>query len=88
MKLDEQKALEHIQQVEEAAGEILTERQEIVALDRRRNDDRVSLRALQKKHCKNAWVTIGHLILKMPSKTVQELLVKGKFIIFLFAHIS
>lgn len=78
MKFDQQKALKHIQQVEEKAGEILTERQEIIALDKRRNDDRVGMRALQKEKRKNTWVTVGPLLLKMPSKTAEELLVKDQ----------
>ncbi|XP_076751337.1 uncharacterized protein LOC143423713 [Xylocopa sonorina] len=78
MKFDPQKALKHIQQVEEKAGEILTDRQEIVALDKRRNDDRVGMRALQKENCKKTWTTIGPLLLKISSKTVEELLVKDQ----------
>ncbi|CAL7946549.1 unnamed protein product [Xylocopa violacea] len=78
MKFDPQKALKHIQQVEEKAGEILTDRQEIIALDKRRNDDRVGMRALQKENCKKTWTTIGPLLLKISSKTVEELLVKDQ----------
>lgn len=77
MKFDQQKALKHIQQVEEKANEILTDRQEIIALDKRRNNDRVGMRALQKQNCEKHWVTIGPLLLKMPSKTAEELLVEG-----------
>lgn len=78
MKFDQQKALKHIQQVEEKANEILTDRQEIIALDKRRNNDRVGMRALQKQNCEKLWVTIGPLLLKMPSKTAEELLVKDQ----------
>ncbi|CAD1468556.1 unnamed protein product, partial [Heterotrigona itama] len=78
MKFNEQKALEHIQQVEEKANEILTDRQEIIALDKRRNNDRVGMRALQKENCEKIWITIGSLLVKMPSKTAEELLVKDQ----------
>ncbi|XP_015433075.1 PREDICTED: G patch domain and ankyrin repeat-containing protein 1 homolog [Dufourea novaeangliae] len=78
MKFDQQKALKHIQQVEEKASEILTDRQEIVALDKRRNDDRVGMRALQKEKCNKTWVTVGPLLLKLPSKSVEELLMKDQ----------
>nr|XP_031847158.1 G patch domain and ankyrin repeat-containing protein 1 homolog [Nomia melanderi] len=78
MKFDQQMALKHLQLVEEKAGEILTDRQEIVALDKRRNDDRVGMRALQKEKHKKAWVTIGPLLFKMPSKTAEELLIKDQ----------
>ncbi|XP_076549062.1 uncharacterized protein LOC117601159 [Osmia lignaria lignaria] len=72
------KALKHIQQVEEKAGEILTDRQEIIALDKRRNDDRVGMRALQKAGSNKTWITVGPLLLKMSSKTAEELLVKDQ----------
>ncbi|CAK9831153.1 p53 and DNA damage-regulated protein 1 [Anthophora retusa] len=78
MTFDQQQALKHIQQVEEKAGEILTDRQEIIALDKRRNDDRVGMRALQKENCKKTWVTVGPLLIKMPSKIAEELLVKDQ----------
>ncbi|XP_043257194.1 p53 and DNA damage-regulated protein 1 isoform X2 [Colletes gigas] len=78
MKFDQQMALKHIQQVEEKAGEILMSRQEVVALDKRRNNDRVGMRALQKETCKNAWISVGPLLLKMPSKTAEELLAKDQ----------
>ncbi|OAD59047.1 G patch domain and ankyrin repeat-containing protein 1 like protein [Eufriesea mexicana] len=71
-------SLNHIQQVEEKAGEILTDRQEIIALDKRRNDDRVGMRALQKENCRKSWITVGPLLLKMPSKNAEELLIKDQ----------
>ncbi|XP_050481893.1 G patch domain and ankyrin repeat-containing protein 1 homolog isoform X2 [Bombus huntii] len=74
----EYRALKHIQQVEEKANEILTDRQEIIALDKRRNNDRVGMRALQKQNCEKHWVTIGPLLLKMPSKTAEELLAEDQ----------
>lgn len=78
MKNEQQKVLEHLQQVEEKAGEILTDRQEVIALDKRRNDDRVGMRALQKETCKKIWITVGPLLMKLPSKTAEELLVKDQ----------
>lgn len=84
MKFDQQKALKHIQKVEEKANEILTDRQEIIALDKRRNNDRVGMRALQKQNCEKLWITIGPLLLKMPSKTAEELLVKGTSMSFFY----
>lgn len=74
---EQQELLQHLEQVEEKAGEILTDRQEIIALDKRRNDDRVGMRALQKANCEKTWMAIGPMLLKMPSKTAEELLLKG-----------
>lgn len=70
--------LEHLQRVEEKAGEILTDRQEIVALDKRRNDDRVGMRAIQKETNKKCWLTLGPILIKMSAKDTEELLVQGK----------
>ena len=40
--------LEHLRQLEEAAEEVLSEKQEIVDLDRKRNQNREAIRALTK----------------------------------------
>ncbi|KAK0086512.1 hypothetical protein PV325_003080 [Microctonus aethiopoides] len=70
--------LEHLQRVEEKAGEILTDRQEIVALDKRRNDDRVGMRAIQKQTNKKCWLTLGPILIKMSAKDTEELLVQDQ----------
>jgi len=75
---ENQTLLEYLEKVENKAGEILTDREEIVALDKRRNDDRLGMRVLQKQSHKKSWIIIGPLLLKMPSKTAEELLEKGK----------
>ncbi|XP_032679812.1 p53 and DNA damage-regulated protein 1-like [Odontomachus brunneus] len=75
---DHEKILEHLEQVEYKAGEILTDLDEIVALDKRRNDDRVGMRSLEKEPCKKTWITVGPLLLKMQSKTAIELLEKDR----------
>jgi len=79
MEIEQQRLLEHLEKVENKAGEILTDRQEVIALDKRRNDDRVGMRALQKQHHEKTWITVGPLLLKMPSKAAEELLEKGNF---------
>lgn len=71
---EHKKLLEHLEKVESKAGEILTDRKEIVALDKRRNDDRVGMRELQKQSCKKPWITVGPLLLKMSFKIAEELL--------------
>lgn len=78
MANEHQRLLQHLEKVENKAGEILTDREEIIALDKRRNDDRVGMRALQKQVHQKTWITVGPLLLKMPSKAAEELLEKGK----------
>lgn len=71
------KILNHLQAVEEKAGEILTDKQEVIALDKRRNDDRVGYRALQKEEIKKTWMAVGPLLIKFESKAALDLLLKG-----------
>ncbi|XP_011869142.1 PREDICTED: p53 and DNA damage-regulated protein 1-like [Vollenhovia emeryi] len=78
MANEHQRLLQHLEKVENKAGEILTDRGEIVALDKRRNDDRVGMRALQKQVHPKTWITVGPLLLKMPSKAAEELLEKDQ----------
>lgn len=74
---EQKKLLDHLHAVEAKAGEILTDRQEVVALDKRRNDDRVGMRALQKENVDKCWMTIGPIIIKMPVDKAEDLLVQG-----------
>ncbi|XP_034948934.1 G patch domain and ankyrin repeat-containing protein 1 homolog [Chelonus insularis] len=78
MMKEQKRLLEYLQTVEEKAGEILTDRQEIVALDKRRNDDRVGMRALQKSSYDKCWITMGPIIMKISSKKAEELLVQDQ----------
>ncbi|KAI4498819.1 hypothetical protein M0802_005994 [Mischocyttarus mexicanus] len=78
MMKEQQRLLQHLEEVEEKAGEILLDRQEIVALDKRRNDDRIGMRAVQKSNCNKTWMGIGPMLIKMPNKTVEDLLVKDQ----------
>lgn len=68
-----------MQKIEEKGVEILTDRQEVVALDKRRNDDRVGMRALQKQKGDKCWITVGPLLIKMNSKAAEDLLKEGIF---------
>lgn len=77
MMKEQRDMLDYLQTVEAKAGEILTDRQEIVDLDKRRNDDRVGMRALQKQKDTKCWMTVGPLLLKMNSKRAEDLLLQG-----------
>lgn len=80
---DPGKSLLHLTQIEEQAQEILSDREEIVALDRQRNHNREAIRAIQKQDDTKAWITVGPLLVKMPIKKVSNLLNKGVVILFL-----
>ena len=57
--------------------EILHDKQEVVALDRRRNQNREALRALYQSGGKT-WLTLGSLLVKMPGDKAKELLEQGR----------
>ena len=79
MGSEQKKLLDYLQKIEEKGVEITTDRQEVVALDKRRNDDRVGMRALQKQKDKKTWMTVGPILLKMSSKDAEELLKEGAY---------
>ncbi|KAL7287720.1 p53 and DNA damage-regulated protein 1-like isoform X3 [Trichogramma pretiosum] len=68
------KMLDYLTTIEEKGVEILIDKQEIIGLDKRRNDDRVGMRALQQQKADKCWITVGPLIMKMDSKKAEELL--------------
>lgn len=78
MDPESEKLFKHLHEVEMKAGEILTDRQEIVALDKRRNEDRMGMRALEKDKSKKTWISVGPLLLKMPNEKARELLVQDQ----------
>ncbi|CAB0035905.1 unnamed protein product [Trichogramma brassicae] len=68
------KMLDYLTTIEEKGVEILIDKQEIIGLDKRRNDDRVGMRALQQQKADKCWITVGPLVMKMDSKKAEELL--------------
>ncbi|XP_067007861.1 p53 and DNA damage-regulated protein 1 [Anabrus simplex] len=73
-----QRSLEYLSEVEELGEDILTDRQEIVALDRRRNHNREAIRALTTPSENKAWMTIGSLLVKLPTEKATEVLKKDQ----------
>lgn len=71
--------LDYLQKVENKALEILTDREEIVALDKRRNEERMGMRALQKHNHDKTWMTVGPILMKLPTKKAEDMLKEGLF---------
>ncbi|XP_069672160.1 p53 and DNA damage-regulated protein 1-like isoform X2 [Periplaneta americana] len=70
-----QRSLEYLEQMEQMGEEIICDRQEIVDLDRRRNQTREALRALHGIPAESkTWLTLGSLLIKMPTDKAQNLL--------------
>ena len=73
--------LEHLREIEEAAEEVLSEKQEIVDLDRKRNQNREAIRALSRpqENSSNesndkAWLAMGNCFFELPKKKALNLL--------------
>jgi chaperonin cofactor prefoldin len=72
-----QQSLKYLEEVEMLGEEIVRDKQEVVALDRRRNQNREALRALRQNSGKT-WLTLGSLLVKMSGDKAKELLEQGK----------
>ena len=71
--------------IEKTAEEVLTAKQEIVDLDRKRNSNREAIRALEKEaktHYKGSeskcWLVMGNSFFKLPNKNAVNLLKKDQ----------
>lgn len=71
--------------IERSAEEVLTAKQEIVDLDRKRNSNREAIRALEKEaktHYKGSdskcWLVMGNSFFKLPNRNAVNLLKKDQ----------
>ncbi|XP_055917833.1 uncharacterized protein LOC129950069 [Eupeodes corollae] len=82
-KTDEEKIVEIITATEEVADEILVNKQELVALDKRRQYTREAIREIE-KNCpdeKKLWITLGSTLVKMERNKALELLKNDQVVI-------
>lgn len=76
-KTDEQKIVEIIRSTEGVADKILMNKQELVELDKRRQQTREAIRELEKhatKDEKKVWITVGSMLVKMQREKALTLL--------------
>lgn len=76
------KVMEILVKTEQVADQIIQNKQEILALDKRRQNTREALRDLDKSDESKTWITIGSLLIKVDKKKGLELLKKGKISFF------
>ncbi|CAH1793670.1 unnamed protein product [Owenia fusiformis] len=75
--VDMERHLIELGESEMAAEDVLTDRQTIVDLDRKRNKTREALRSLQKdKETEKTWLCMGNMFLKLPKPKAKEMLQK------------
>ena len=72
----------HLREIEEAAEEVLSDKQEIVDLDRKRCQNREAIRAMDQNlnHASSPsqWLAMGNCFFKLPQDKAKTLLQKGK----------
>ncbi|XP_029466886.1 p53 and DNA damage-regulated protein 1 [Rhinatrema bivittatum] len=80
MPQDPEIVLHFLQEVEERAEEILTDKQQIVDLDLKRNQNREALRALQRESAQNdtAMVCFGNMFIQFPKSKMKEMIQKDQ----------
>lgn len=66
---------QYMEEVEEAAEEVMSDRQEVITLDRRRNTNREALRRMADEGRPDEarmWICVGNMFLRMPRGFVKE----------------
>lgn len=77
--LSNERLLVHIREIEEAAEEVLSDKQEIVDLDRKRCQNREALRAMSSHlNEEHQWLAMGNCFFKLPRDKAKNLLEKGE----------
>lgn len=71
---DHEKILQYLMAAEKLAEEILSNKQEIIMLDKRRNQNREALRELIKSNQQKCWVTVGSVLIKHKFQDAKSLL--------------
>ncbi|KAM7006372.1 p53 and DNA damage-regulated protein 1 [Labrus bergylta] len=74
------RVLEYLTEVEEAAEDVLTTKQQIVDLDTKRNRNREALNALKNEMSKNEKVKVclGNIFIKFPNLKTREMIQKDQ----------
>lgn len=76
----EKTTMEYLFRVERQAEKILVDKSEIIALDKRRNNNRMAIRALincKTSHDNKTWMAVGSCMVKVPIKKAKTLLEEG-----------
>ncbi|KAJ8734049.1 hypothetical protein PYW07_014600 [Mythimna separata] len=71
---DQERVVKYLVSVEKLANDILSDKHEIVLLDKRRNHNREALRDLTKTNQKKCWVTVGSVLIKHNVDAAKSLL--------------
>lgn len=72
------KVFEIIYKNEKVADAVLTNKQELVNWDKKRQGNREALRELKKSEDKKCWITVGSMLVQMERLKAIDVLTKGK----------
>lgn len=75
-----QKSLKHLQELEKLGEEILSNRLEIITLDKRRNQNREGNRQIKNIREEKSWFVLGPLLVKYSTSKIEKFLKQGIFI--------
>ncbi len=73
------KVLVHLADLEAAAEDVLTDKQEIIDLDRKRNQNREAIRAINSANEKKQYLAMGNCFFQLPTEKAKDLLQKGNY---------
>lgn len=85
----EKTTMEYLFEVEKQAEKILVDKSEVVALDKKRNDNRMAIRALinNKTPQDKTWMAVGPCLVKVPCEKAKNMLQEGIFLFFFFFNL-
>lgn len=75
-----ERSLQHLKAIEKKAEEILVDKNEIIALEKRRNSNREGLNALRVQCSNNVWMEFGPTLIKLSKQKAEKLIVEGTFL--------
>ncbi|XP_076123840.1 p53 and DNA damage-regulated protein 1 isoform X2 [Alosa pseudoharengus] len=73
-----ERVLQYLTEVEEAAEDVLSDKQQMVDLDKKRNANREALNALRKDLSGKAKVCLGNMFIKFPKDKTKRMLEKDQ----------
>jgi hypothetical protein len=77
MAKEADKIVTYLTDLEQAAEDILTDRQTIIDYDRKRNANREALRSMKNSSEKKTWIAMGNTFFKLEKPTVEDLISQG-----------
>jgi len=74
----EKATMEYLFRVEQQAEKILVDKSEVIALDKKRNNNRMAIRALiNNKIQDKTWMAVGPCLVKVPCEKATTMLQEG-----------